>query len=109
MKYKLLASLLFPAVFLTLASTAVATTWYVNGVSGRDSNNCLSSTTACQTVAQAVSLAASGDTIGLAAALYYENLDITVNLTIIGSGATPPLLMATAAEGWSQSPILPPM
>jgi hypothetical protein len=88
MKHKLLASLPFPAVFLALASTAVASTWYVNGVSGRDSNNCLSSTTACQTVAQAVSLAASDDTIRLAAALYYENLDITVNLTIVGSGAS---------------------
>lgn len=88
MKYKLLASLLFPAVFLALASTAMASTWYVNGVSGSDNNNCLSSTTACQTVAHAVSLAASGDTIRLTAALYYEHLDITVNLTIVGSGAS---------------------
>jgi hypothetical protein len=88
MTHKLLARLLFPAVFLALAPTAVASTWYVNGVSGSDNNNCLSSTTACQTVAHAVSLAASGDTIRLAAALYYENLSIAVNLTIVGSGAS---------------------
>ncbi len=36
------ARLLLMALFLTLASSALAsTTWYVNGVSGSDSNNCL--------------------------------------------------------------------
>ncbi len=95
MKHKLLASLLFPAVFLALASTAVASTWYVNGVSGSDNNNCLSSTTACQTLFHAVSLAASGDTIRLAAAIYYEHLNIAVNLTIVGSGAS------TFIDGWA--------
>jgi len=97
MKHKLLASLLFPAVFLALASTAVARTWYVNGVSGSDNNNCLSSTTACQTVAHAVSLAASGDTIRLAAAIYYEHLNIAVNLTIVGSGASTTFIDGSAS------------
>jgi hypothetical protein len=60
----------------------------VNGVSGSDSNNCTSATTACKTIGHAISLAASGDTVRVAAALYYENLSITVNLTIVGSGAS---------------------
>ncbi len=88
MKYKLLASLLFPAVFLTLASTAVATTWYVNGVSGSDiNNNCLSSTTACKTIGHTIALAEPADTIRIAAATYTEHLTIGISLTILGSSA----------------------
>jgi hypothetical protein len=82
-------SLLFAPVFLALASTAVAgTTWYVNGVSGGNSNNCLSPTTACKTIKRAISLASSGNAIKVAAATYNENLTITVNLGIFGSGAS---------------------
>ena len=51
MKDKLLTSFLFAAVLLALASTAIAsTTWYVNGVSGSNSNPCTSATTACKTI-----------------------------------------------------------
>ncbi|PYX08703.1 MAG: hypothetical protein DMG88_09375 [Acidobacteria bacterium] len=88
MRRKLFTSLLFAPVFLALASTAVAsTTWYVNGVSGGNSNNCLSPTTACKTIKHAISLAASADTIMVAAAIYQENLTIGKSLTILGSGA----------------------
>jgi len=59
----------------------------VNGVSGSDSNDCTSSTTACKTVGHAISLAASGDFIMVAAAIYSENLTINIDLTINGSGA----------------------
>ena len=89
MKDKLLTSFLFAAVFLALASTAMAsTTWYVNGVSGSDSNNCMSAQTACKTIGHAISLASSGDSVMIAAATYTENLVIRVNLKLIGSGAT---------------------
>src|SRR5438445_808830 len=55
-------TLLLMALFL--APTAVAsTTWYVNGVSGNNSNTCTSPTTACKTIKHAISLAASGDSI----------------------------------------------
>ena len=61
MKDKLLTSFLFASMFVTAASTAMAaTTWFVNGVSGSDNNNCMSSTTACKTIGRAISLAASG-------------------------------------------------
>jgi hypothetical protein len=73
-------------LLLTVAPAAFATTWYVNGVSGSDTNDCLSVTTACGTITHAISLAASGDSIMVAAATYIENLDIVTALKIEGSG-----------------------
>ena len=82
-------SLSLLALFLALVPTALAsTTWYVDGVNGSDSNNCMSATTACKTIGHAISLAASGDSVMIAAATYTENLLINVNLKLIGSGAT---------------------
>lgn len=95
MKYKLLTCFLFAALLAALTSTAIAsTTWYVNGVSGSDSNACTSSTTACKTVGHAISLAASGDSIRVAAATYIEHLFISINLKILGSGAKTTILNA---------------
>jgi hypothetical protein len=70
-----------------ISSPASASTWYVNGVSGSDSNNCMSATTACKTIGHAISLASSGDSIMVAAATYTENLVIGFSLRMIGSGA----------------------
>jgi len=82
------ARLLLMAMFLAIASTALAsTTWYVNGVSGSDNNNCMSSQIACKTIGHAISLASSGDSIMVAAATYTENLTIGFSLTVVGSGA----------------------
>src|SRR5215471_1078977 len=79
---------LLVALFFALTSTALAsTTWYVDGVSGSDGDNCTSATTACKTIGHSMSLAASGDTIKVAAATYTENLTIGINLKILGSGA----------------------
>ena len=76
-------------ILLAAVPTALAsTTWYVNGVTGRDSNNCKSPTTACKTIGHAVSIAVSGDTIIVAAATYQENLTIGKSLKVIGSGAS---------------------
>jgi hypothetical protein len=74
-------------LLLVLAPIASAKTLYVNGVSGNNLNNCLSTTTACKTIRRAILLAASGDTIRVAAATYKENLTIARNLTIVGAGA----------------------
>src|SRR6266581_1423473 len=83
MKHKLTTALLL-ALCVPIAS---ATTWYVNGVSGSNSNNCKSPTTACKTIGHAISLAVSGDSIIVAHAIYAENLTIGKNMTILGSGA----------------------
>jgi hypothetical protein len=73
---------------LVLTPAALASTWYVNGVSGSNSNNCLSPTTACKTIKHAISLASSADTIIVAPATYTENLNIGISLKILGSGAS---------------------
>ena len=76
-------------LFLTLTSTTLAsTTWYVNGMNGSDINNCMYAETACTTIGHAISLASSGDSIMVAAAVYKENLSISISLTVIGSGAS---------------------
>jgi hypothetical protein len=90
MKQRLITNtLLLMALCLAMGLTASAsTTRYVNGVTGSDSNNCLSPTTACKTIGHAISLSLSGDSIRVAAATYKENLSIGVNLNILGSNAT---------------------
>jgi hypothetical protein len=75
---------------LVLAMTSVAlarSTWYVNGVSGNDSNSCLSTTSPCKTIGHAISLAVAGDTIRIGSATYTENLMVGINLMLIGAGA----------------------
>ena len=88
MKYKLLNALLLTAMAAALAPAAVATTWYVDGVSGSDGNNCTSATTACKTIGHAIEAAVSADSIIVAPAIYTEGLFINKSLTILGSDAT---------------------
>jgi len=89
MKNKLLTSFLLTAMLVGLASSAMAsTTWYVNGMSGSDSNACTSATDACQTIGHAISLASSGDSIMVAAATYNENITISFSLKILGANAS---------------------
>ncbi len=90
MMYRLLLSgvLALSLVLLPRPSALAANTWYVNGVNGKDTNTCTSSTTACKTIGHAIALAASGDAINVAAATYTENLTIPISLTIDGAGAT---------------------
>ncbi len=74
---------------IMMSSPALAGTWYVNGAKGDDGNNCKTKATACASIGHAISLAASGDTIQIAAATYQENLSIPFNLTLNGAkGAT---------------------
>ncbi|HST09558.1 MAG TPA: right-handed parallel beta-helix repeat-containing protein [Terriglobales bacterium] len=81
-----LAVFVLPAIPVRLAALASAT-WYVNGVIGSDSNNCMSSQTACKTIAHAISLSSSGDSVTIAAATYKENLTLRSSLKIAGSDA----------------------
>ena len=94
MKHKLTYNaLLLSALFLTLPPIASAsTTWYVNGVSGSNSNNCRSPTTACKTIGHAIALAHSGDSIMVAAATYTEHLTIGISLNVIGSSVGPTII-----------------
>ncbi len=99
MKYNLLTVLLLNAVAAALAPSAFATTWYVNGVTGNDNNSCMAPTTACKTIGHAISLAASGDTVRVAAATYVETIVIGINLKILGSGAASTIIDAAGGTG----------
>ena len=82
-------SLLPTALLLTQASAALAsTTWYVNGLTGSDSNTCLASQAPCKTIGHAISRSSSGDSIRVAAATYAEHIAIASSLNLIGSGAS---------------------
>jgi hypothetical protein len=74
------------ALFAAVPS-ALAHTWYVNGVHGSDNNNCKSRQHACKTISNALALTLPGDSIFVAPATYHETLFIYFNLEIIGSGA----------------------
>jgi hypothetical protein len=75
-------------ILFAVPTASASTTWYVNGVSGSDSNNCTSPTTPCKTIGRAISLATSGDTVKVAATTYTENLTINIIVKVIGSGAS---------------------
>jgi hypothetical protein len=90
----LLALILVPAP-ATFASTKL----YVNGVVGNDSNDCLSQQAACKTIGHAISLAASGDSILVAAATYAESLNIGISLNIVGSGAATTIIEGGGFRG----------
>src|SRR5262249_20632460 len=79
------STLLLALLLAASLSAFASTTWYVNGASGSDSNNCISPLTACKTIGHAISLATSGDSIQVAAATYTENLNIGFSLKLIGS------------------------
>jgi hypothetical protein len=81
---------------IVLSSPALASTWYVNGVNGDDGNGCKTTSTACATIGHAISLAATGDTIQIAAATYQENLSIPFNLTLNGANAAGTIIDGTS-------------
>src|SRR5215467_6057512 len=82
------------AFVLLLNPAAFATTWYVNDVTGSNSNHCLSPTTPCKSIGHAISLSSSGDTITVAAGTYTEHLTIGRSLKLVGAGAA-----ATIVDG----------
>jgi hypothetical protein len=101
-KYRMwLTGFFFPAcsVLLLLPASALAQPimWYVNGVSGNDTNNCQTPQAACKTIGHAISLASSGDSIVLAPATYTERLGIAISLNVIGSGARTTIIDGQAA------------
>jgi hypothetical protein len=81
------SSLPLLVLMLALAPAAHASTLYVNGAKGSDSNNCKSAQHACKTIGHAISLASSGDTVKVAASTYKENLAIGISLNILGANA----------------------
>jgi hypothetical protein len=83
------------ALLLAITPTAFASVWYVDGTHGGDSNDCKTRQTACKTIGHAISLASSGDTIGIGPGTYTENLTISIGLKMIGASGA----MTTIIDG----------
>src|SRR5580704_983939 len=81
------SSLPLLVLMLAFAPAAPASTLYVNGAKGSDSNNCKSAKHACKTISHAMALASSGDTVKVAPSTYKENLTIGTSLNILGADA----------------------
>jgi len=94
----LLAFLVLSSV--TFVTHAAPNFWYVNDSTGNNSNNCLTSITACETIFEgsgAVTKAFSGDTINIAAGTYTESVSITnKSLTLIGEDPATTIIDATS-------------
>ena len=73
-------------ILMSAQITRAAGPWYVDPA-GSDSNDCLSTGSACQTIAAAIGKASAGDTINLAAGTYTENVTVTKALTFVGADA----------------------
>lgn len=84
---------------LVLAGPTAAT-WYVDGATGNDSNDCQTPTTACATVAEAVTRAGAGDTVQIAAGIYDANLDLQ-DITLVGAG-----MEATILDGGQRARVI---
>src|ERR1700751_2616771 len=94
---KLKALMCSAALILFAPAVLASTTWYVNGASGSDSDNCLSAQAPCKTIGHAISLAASGDNVMVSAATYTEALTVSRNLNLIGAGASTTIIDGRAS------------
>lgn len=70
---------------------SAGTTRYV-ATTGTDSGKCAKSAAPCRTIEYAVTHAAAGDTIMVAAGTYQEVVTISINLTLVGHDASDTLL-----------------
>jgi hypothetical protein len=106
------AGVLFVALGCLAGSASAADRFVSPG--GRDgANDCLSSSAPCATLGQALSTAATGDTIKLAKGRYRENLSIlsSINLTLSGGwtsdfGSRDPAAHTTVLDGRHVAAIL---
>ncbi len=76
----------FLPVLTPTPALAAGVTYYVSN-GGNDSNTCTTPGAPCLTVFAAITKAAAGDTVSLAAGSYVDRVSIDKNLTITGAGA----------------------
>jgi hypothetical protein len=93
---------------LALGSAAMASdTWYVDGVTGSDSNSCESSATACATIGRALSRAFSGDSIMVAPATYGGTVVVSASVTIVGAGAGKTIIAGSTSQTYDAVVVIP--
>ena len=86
MKTKGIMAVLAAGLATALFATSPSVTWYVDSSASAGGSG-LSSASAFPTIAEAVAVAASGDTIRIAAGVYRENVVIEgKSLTVVGAG-----------------------
>ncbi|MBB4118376.1 putative outer membrane repeat protein [Mesonia hippocampi] len=94
--------------FLFALSVAAQSTRYVDPT-GTDSGNCLDPSSACATINYALSVAGSGDTIAIASGVYTEQLDITKEITLQGTGNNQPggsIIQAHTSSGQATGSVI---
>lgn len=67
--------------------TFTAVSWYVNGSSGDDNNDCESASAPCATIQAALDKADADGTIHIAAGIYDEELSVAQGATLLGAGS----------------------
>ena len=67
-----------------LVRAGAANVWWVDGADGDNGYSCLAPDAPCETISGAISKAAGGDLIHVAAGVYSENVTIDKNLTLVG-------------------------
>ena len=65
-------------------------TWYVSPT-GDDLDDCLTPSTPCRTIGEALTRASSGDTVQVASGLYNETIVVSKSVAVIGNGVSPVL------------------
>lgn len=80
------AAVLIGALMAAMSAQAAPTTTRYVAPAGTDSGDCSSSGAPCRTIAYAAGQAAAGDTISIAAGIYYENVTSAKGLTFVGAG-----------------------
>ena len=97
-------SLVIPALICALGSLLLTTLpthadgpWYVDASLGDDANACTAPDSPCLTIGGALSKASAGDTINIAAGIYYERLTVDKSLTFAGAGAATTIVDGSSA------------
>ncbi|MEE4639613.1 MAG: choice-of-anchor Q domain-containing protein [Wenzhouxiangella sp.] len=94
-----LIQVFFIAALLWQISDAEAATRFVDGNSGSDAGNCLSTGSPCSTIGYAINVAGTGDVIDIADAIYTEALEIDRALSLQGETRAGTIVQAAATRG----------
>lgn len=96
----LAAAIVASTLSAVLPPPAQAATWYV-ATTGNDANSCTSSAAPCHAINTAINRASDGDVINIAAGVYFENINLSKNLSLTGAGQS-----VTIIDGSGIGPVI---